>query len=100
MSDQFSYLLQATDYWEVPHLIATVIMTAFSFLFYNSSGPRHHGMANPPRAGPLGVLMYGIFWMIITLPAMIVSYRCVLFVKPSMRVKLDDDGFQLGNHTL
>jgi len=61
----------------MPHLITAVIMTAFSFLFYDSSGPRHHGMANPPRAGPFGVLMYSIFWMIITLPAMIISYRSV-----------------------
>jgi len=59
----------------MPHLIATAIMTAFSFIFYHSSGPRHQGMANPPRAGPFGVLMYSIFWMIITLPAMVISYR-------------------------
>jgi len=61
----------------MPHLITAVIMTAFAFVFYDSSGPRHHGMANAPRAGPFGVLMYSIFWMIVTLPAMIISYRSV-----------------------
>lgn len=85
MSDQFSHSPQSANDCEVPHLIATVIMTAFSFLFYNSSGPRHHGMANPPRAGPFGVLVYSIFWVIITLPAMIISYRCVLSAKSSMQ---------------
>ena len=75
MSDPLAYLPQSADDHEVPHLIAAVIMTAFAFVFYESSGPRHHGMANPPRSGPLGVLMYSIFWMVITLPAMIVSYR-------------------------
>ena len=74
------YLPQFTDVYEVPHLIATAIMTAFALVFYGSSGPRHHGMANPPRAGPFGVLIYSIFWMIITLPAIIVSYRWVPFV--------------------
>lgn len=61
----------------MPHLITAVIMTSFSFVFYDSSGPRNHGMANPPRAGPFGVLIYSIFWMIITLPAMVISYRSV-----------------------
>jgi len=61
----------------MPHLITAVIMTTFALLFYDSFGPRHHGMANPPRAGPFGVLMYSIFWMVITLPSMIISYRSV-----------------------
>lgn len=74
-------------------------MTAFSVLFYHSSGPRHHGMANPPRAGPFGVLIYSIFWMIITLPAMVISYRCVISLNPHCE-KQGDGGFQLGNDTL
>lgn len=88
MSDLFAYPPQFADNVKVPHLITAVIMTAFSFLFYNSTGPRHHGMANPPRAGPFGVLMYSIFWMIITLPAMVISYRCVL---PGERSERADD---------
>ena len=52
-------------------------MTTFVFIFYDSSGPRHHSTVNPPIAGPFGVLMYSIFWMIITLPAIIVGYRWV-----------------------
>ena len=79
MSDPLANLPQPVDDCKVPHLITTVIMTAFALTFYGSSGPRHNGMANPPRAGPFGVLVYSIFWMIITLPAIVISYRWVLF---------------------
>jgi len=75
VSDILAYPSHSADDYKVPHLITTVIMTAFALTFYGSSGPRHHGMANPPRAGPFGVLMYSIFWMIITLPAIVISYR-------------------------
>jgi len=75
VSDLLVYLPQSADDYEVPHLITAVIMTTFALMFYDSSAPRHHGMANPPRAGPFGVLMYSIFWMIITLPSMIIGYR-------------------------
>ena len=85
MSGPFVSLSQSADDLKVPHLITTVIMTTFALIFYDSSGPRHHGMANPPRAGPFGVLMYSIFWMIITLPAIVISYRWVLCVSYSRR---------------
>jgi hypothetical protein len=75
VSNLLAYLPRSADDYEVPNLIATAVMTTFAILFYDSSGPRNHGMANPPRAGPFGVLMYSIFWMIVTLPAMIISYR-------------------------
>ena len=75
MSDPLTYLPQSADDYEVPQLITTAIMTVFALVFYGSSGPRHQGMANPPRAGPFGVLIYSIFWMIITLPAIVISYR-------------------------
>lgn len=75
MSNPLPYLPQSADDCKVPHLITTTIMTAFALIFYDSAGPRHHGVANPPRSGPFGVLMYSIFWMIITLPAIVISYR-------------------------
>lgn len=83
MSDPLPFPPQFADDHEVPHLTTAVIMTAFAFIFFDSFGPRHHGMANPPRAGPFGVLMYSIFWMFITLPAMVIGYRWVLFFKYS-----------------
>jgi len=78
-----AYLPQSTDDYQVPHLITATIMTAFAFIFYDSSGPRHHGVANPSTAGPFGVLVYGIFWVTITLPAMVIGYRWVLLTRQS-----------------
>jgi len=63
----------------MPTLLSTLVISLFTMLFYDDSlhQPRNHGLPNPPRAGPFGVLMYSIFWIMVSLPGVVVAYRAI-----------------------
>ncbi|KIM75490.1 hypothetical protein PILCRDRAFT_827198 [Piloderma croceum F 1598] len=79
----------------MPTLMATMVLTIFVVSAYKST-TLHHGSYNAPSAGPLGMLSYGIFMMMISLPSVIITYRAIItphklpYFKPiySLRVLL------------
>ncbi|GBE80998.1 hypothetical protein SCP_0307210 [Sparassis crispa] len=61
----------------MPTLLASAVLTAFAVIALNSTSASYHGRVNPPSAGPFGVLAYGLFSMLISLPATIITYRSI-----------------------
>jgi hypothetical protein len=60
----------------MPTLMATVVLTVFVVSAFKSV-TLHHGSYSAPSAGPLGMLGYGIFMMVISLPSVIITYRAI-----------------------
>jgi hypothetical protein len=63
----------------MPTLLSTVVLVVFATLFYDGfeGQPRNHGLPNPPRAGAFGTLMYSIFWIMVSLPGVVIAYRAI-----------------------
>ncbi|TFY83568.1 hypothetical protein EWM64_g437 [Hericium alpestre] len=63
----------------MPTLIWNITLMAFSVLFLDASlaNPRNHGIYNAPATGFLGTLFYSIFLMLVSLPAVIITYRSI-----------------------
>lgn len=62
----------------MPTAIASVIMTGFAVGALNSKQVARHGRVDPPDVGILATLVYGVFGMLIALPAAIITYRYVI----------------------
>jgi len=60
----------------MPTLMATTVLTVFIVSAFKSTNLQH-GSYSAPDAGPLGILGYGIFMMMITLPNVIITYRAI-----------------------
>jgi hypothetical protein len=58
----------------MPTTISTLILTFFVLGFFNTG---HRGAYSPPPAGPLGMLGYSIFAMLLSLPSKIITYRAI-----------------------
>ncbi|KAA1473905.1 mitochondrial carrier [Dentipellis sp. KUC8613] len=63
----------------MPTLLWNVTLMMFSVLFLNASlaSPRNHGVYNAPATGLLGTLFYSLFLTLISLPAVIITYRSI-----------------------
>jgi len=61
----------------MPTLIATVVLTAFVVATFKSVTLHHGSYSTPSEAGPLGLLAYGVFMMLISLPSVIITYRAI-----------------------
>lgn len=59
----------------MPSAIATIIMTGFAVGAMDSKQVARHGRIDPPDVGVLASLVYGLFGMLIALPAAVISYR-------------------------
>ena len=53
-------------------------MTGFAVGALNSKQVARHGRVDPPDVGILATLVYGVFGMLIALPAAIITYRYVI----------------------
>jgi hypothetical protein len=63
----------------VPTLVYNSVLSLFSaiFLDVSLSSPRNHGAYNAPTSKMWGTLFYSIFLMLVSLPAIIITYRLV-----------------------
>ncbi|RDX55007.1 mitochondrial carrier [Lentinus brumalis] len=62
----------------MPTGIATLVMTGFAIAALDSKRLASHGRIDPPDVGILATLVYGIFGMLVALPAAIVTYRSIV----------------------
>lgn len=53
-------------------------MTAFAVFALDSTKLAGHGRVDPPDVGVLATLVFGIFGMLVTLPAAIITYRSIV----------------------
>lgn len=60
-------------------MTATLILTLLMVGAYKSPTV-HRGQYSTPDAGPLGMLGFSIFMMIISLPSVVITYRYVDFM--------------------
>lgn len=58
----------------VPTVLSTLVFTVFLMIFLSESNLRH-GKYSAPDSGVLGVLVYSIFAMLISLPQIIITNR-------------------------
>ncbi|KAI0058094.1 mitochondrial carrier [Artomyces pyxidatus] len=63
----------------MPTLFFNTLLAMFSAIFLDTSmsSPRNHGAYNAPATGFVGTLAYSIFLMLVSLPAVIVTYRSI-----------------------
>ncbi|KAI9507435.1 mitochondrial carrier [Russula earlei] len=63
----------------MPTLLLSLVLAFFSALFLDASlsGQRNHGAYSPPTSGIWSTLIYSIFLMLVSLPALIVTYRSI-----------------------
>ncbi|EIM83099.1 mitochondrial carrier [Stereum hirsutum FP-91666 SS1] len=63
----------------MPTLLSNTVLTLFGALFLDASpsNPRNHGVYNAPSTGIIGTLVYSIFLMLVSLPAVIITYRAI-----------------------
>ncbi|KAH9972418.1 mitochondrial carrier [Lactifluus volemus] len=63
----------------MPTLLSNVVLTIFAVIFLDTSlsSPRNHGVYNSPATRMWGTLLYSIFLMLVSLPAIILSYRSI-----------------------
>ncbi|GBE81016.1 hypothetical protein SCP_0307390 [Sparassis crispa] len=61
----------------MPTLLASAVLAAFAVIALNSTSASYHSRVNPLSAGPFGVLAYGLFSMLVSLPATIKTYRSI-----------------------
>ncbi|SRR6266852_8652463 len=61
----------------VSTLLFNAVLSFFSAIFLDASlsSPRNHGVYNAPTPGMWGTLLYSIFLMFVSLPAIIITYR-------------------------
>ncbi|KAH8988024.1 mitochondrial carrier [Lactarius akahatsu] len=64
----------------VPTLLSNAVLSLFSAIFLDASlsSPRNHGIYNSPATKIWGTLLYSIFLMLVSLPAMIITYRSII----------------------
>ncbi|KAI0704995.1 mitochondrial carrier [Cerioporus squamosus] len=62
----------------MPTGIATLVMTGFAIAALDSKRLASHGRIDPPDVGILATLVYGIFGMLVALPAAIITYRSIV----------------------
>jgi len=60
----------------MPTFVETLILTIFAVVALEAN-PRYHSRANPPDAGIVGTLAYCVFSILISLPAVIITYRSI-----------------------
>ncbi|THH30784.1 hypothetical protein EUX98_g3405 [Antrodiella citrinella] len=60
----------------MPSLIETAVLTLFAVFALNAD-PRYRGRTTPPESGIIGTLVYAVFSIILSMPAIIISYRAV-----------------------
>ncbi|KAI0300996.1 mitochondrial carrier [Multifurca ochricompacta] len=64
----------------MPTLLSNAVLAIFSSMFLDMSlsNPRNHGVYNAPTTKMWGTLLYSIFLMLVSLPAIIITYRSVI----------------------
>ncbi|KAI9455327.1 mitochondrial carrier [Lactarius psammicola] len=64
----------------VPTLLSNAVLSLFSAIFLDASlsSPRNHGIYNSPAPKIWGTLLYSIFLMLVSLPAIIITYRSII----------------------
>ncbi|RPD53543.1 mitochondrial carrier [Lentinus tigrinus ALCF2SS1-6] len=62
----------------MPTAIATMVMTGFAIAALDSKRLASHGRVDPPDVGILATFVYGIFGMLVALPAAIITYRSIV----------------------
>ena len=67
----------------MPSLLASAILTGFTVFAMDSKQVARHGRIDAPDVGILSALIYAIFGMMVSLPAAIISYRCVTVLSAS-----------------
>ena len=60
----------------MPTLLETLILTVFVLIALDSDAVRYGGRA--PNTGILGSLAYATVALVLNLPAVVITYRCVL----------------------
>lgn len=60
----------------MPTLLSTLVITIFLMIFLSESNLRH-GKYSAPDSGALGVLVYSIFAMLVSLPQIIITNRAI-----------------------
>ncbi|KAH7909320.1 mitochondrial carrier [Hygrophoropsis aurantiaca] len=61
----------------MPTMLSTLIITAFLVTFLDDKQLRPHGAYTAPRTGALGMLVYSLFTMLISLPQVILTDRAI-----------------------
>ncbi|KAI0250369.1 mitochondrial carrier [Lactifluus subvellereus] len=63
----------------MPTLLSNAALSLFSAIFLHASisSPRNHGVYNAPATRMWGTLLYSIFLMLVSLPAIIITYRSI-----------------------
>ncbi|KAH9985992.1 mitochondrial carrier [Russula compacta] len=64
----------------MPTLLSNAALSLFSVIFLDTSlsSPRNHGVYNAPPSRMWGTLLYSIFLMLVSLPAIIITYRSII----------------------
>ncbi|KAH9057892.1 mitochondrial carrier [Lactarius vividus] len=64
----------------VPIFLSNVVLSLFFAIFFDASllSPRNHGIYNSPATKIRGALLYGIFSMLVSPPAMIITCRSII----------------------
>jgi hypothetical protein len=64
----------------MPTLLSNAVLSLFSAIFLDASlsSPRNHGIYNSPATKIWGTLLYSIFLMLVSLPAIIITYRSII----------------------
>ncbi|KAI0288535.1 mitochondrial carrier [Russula brevipes] len=64
----------------MPTLLSNAVLSLFSAIVLDASlsSPRNHGAYNSPTSRVWGILLYSIFLMLVSLPAIIVTYRSMI----------------------
>ncbi|KAG1765319.1 mitochondrial carrier [Suillus occidentalis] len=60
----------------MPSLLSTLVITIFLMIFLSDSNLRH-GTYSAPDAGVVGILVYSIFAMLVSLPQVIITNRAI-----------------------
>ncbi|OCH92276.1 mitochondrial carrier [Obba rivulosa] len=61
----------------MPTLLATSFLTIFVVLALDAANPSYLGRVDPPTISPLETLLYGLFYLVISLPATIIATRAI-----------------------
>jgi len=72
----------------MPTLISVIVVTVFVWIFFDPTNARN-GAYVAPATGPWGILVYSLFQMLISLPVVVVTYRCVVNSAAFPRITLN-----------
>jgi len=63
----------------MPSLVSSMILGVFILSFFDASTgrPRLPATINPPDAGPFGLFFFTIFWIVVSLPSLIITNRAI-----------------------